>query len=637
MLQSIRERLTGVFAALIIGAIGIALTITLVDTQSFGGGSNFAARVNGEDIPLAEFRQVAQQQVLEQEEATRAELAPAARRQVEENVLEGMVRNRVVAQYVKESGYRVSDQRVAEHIRGMPAFQVGGRFSNDGYMAALASQNVSPAAFEEERRAALQIEQLQDGLLESAFFTPAEYRRFVVLEGERRRAAYALLEPQKLAAGVVVDEAAIKDYYDRHPQQFESQESVALDYVEARLADLPPAGEASEADLRAAYEANPDRFRSSEQRRARHILVAVDADTNDGAAAKLAGELRARLDKGEDFATLARQYSDDTGSAAGGGELGWAGKGTYVAPFEAALFAASPGQISPPVKTEFGYHIIQLEEIRPGDQRPFEAVRPELAAEAQARSNQDRFFALTEKMDDAALENPGSLDPVAAATGLPVKHIGVFPRAGAEPFAGNRAVIDAAFSAAVVEDGENSPLIEAGDGHAVILRVAEHRPVRLRPLEEVRAEAEQAARAEKAAQLAAERGYAMLERVRSGEDLAAVAAAADASATPPQVFGRGSQEAPAEVVNAIFRAPRPEAGKPTFSTVELPGGAFAVIRVDEVAPGNPEDIPREQRDARKNILARQTGVAEVTALAIELRQDASVMIAPDLFEQQDAL
>ena len=629
MLQTIRDRFTGVMAVLIIGAIGVALTITLVKTDTFTGATNFAARVNGEDIPLTDFRQVAQQQVLQQEEVTRTELPQDARQQIQHNVLEGMVRNRVVAQYVRGEGYRVSDERVAEHIREMPVFQVAGKFSNDGYMAALASQGVSTTAFEEERRAALQIEQLQNGLLDSSFLTPAEYRRFIVLEGERRRASFAVLDPQKVAAGVTASDEEIKAYYDAHPDKFESKESVALDYVEAKLSDIAPAGEPTEAELRAAYEANPERFRSGEQRRARHILVAVDQDTNDAAARKLADEISGRLSKGEDFAALARKYSGDTGSASSGGELGWAAKGTYVAPFEAVLFAQNPGDTSQPVKTDFGYHIIQLEEIRPGTERPFEEARQELATEARSKGSQDRYFALTEKMDDAALQNPGSLDAVAAATGMPVRHIDQFTRAGGEPLGAGRAVIDAAFSPAVLEQGENSPLVEAGEGRAVILRVTEHRPVRLRPIEEVRADVEKSVKEEKAAKLVAERGAKFIERARAGEDFTALAAEFGAApVSAGATLGRASQEAPPEVLGAIFSAPRPTGGKAAFNGVPLPTGAFAVFRVDEVIPGNPENIPREQRDARKGVLARQAGIAEVTALAVDLRKDADVVVAP---------
>jgi len=638
MLQNIRDRFTGVFAALIIGAIAVALTITLVDTSTFTGIGNFAARVNGEDIPLNDFRQVTQRQVLEQEQLTRTQMPAEARQQVERNVLESLVRNRVVAQYVREEGYRVGDAQVAEHIRGLDAFKVAGQFSGDAYAAALASQGVSPSAFEEERRAALQIEQLQNGLLESSFFTPAEYRRFVTLEGERRRAAFALIDPAPLAAAATPAEADLKAYYDAHPDQFESAESVALEFVEAEQATLQAPGAPTEAELRAAYDANPDRFATSEQRRASHILVAVDQDTNDAAAAKLAGELRARIEGGEDFAALAKQYSDDPGSAQAGGDLGWAGRGTYVAPFEDALFAQQAGTVSQPVKTEFGYHLIRLDEVRDGARKAFEEVRAELAAELASRGTQDQFFALTEKMDDAALENPGSLAAVTAATGLPVQRIDVFTRAGGGPFQGNRPIIDAAFSPGVLEDGENSPLVEVAEGKVVVLRVAEHRPAKLRPLEDVRAEVEAAWRGEEGARLAAERGRAMLEAARGGADFAAVAAQQGAAVVAAsQVLGRGSQDAPPEVIAAIFRAARPAGGKAVLDGLVLPDGRYAAFRVDEVIPGNPEEIPLEQRDARKKILARQAAIGEVTALAVDLRNDADVVVAPDLFAQPEDL
>ncbi|CAG0939089.1 Peptidyl-prolyl cis-trans isomerase D [Gammaproteobacteria bacterium] len=648
MLQNIRDRFTGVMALIIIGGIGVAMVIGLVNTETGMQGRESAASVNGEEIALTDYREVVQQQVLQQEQQTRSDIPPAERAQIDRNVLEGMVRNRVVAQYVKAQGFRVGDARVAEQIRTLPVFQVGGKFSPDGYQAALASQGVSPAVFEEERRVAMEIEQLQDGLLDSAFYTPAEFRRFVVLEGERRQAAYAIIDAKALAAGVTVTDADIKAYYDAHPDRFESRESVSLDYVEAKPAEIPPAAEPTEAELHASYDANPDRFQTAEQRRARHILIAVAKGVDDAAAASKAADIRARLEKGEDFAALARQYSDDSGSAANGGELGWAGKGTYVGPFEEALFAARPGEITQPVKTEFGYHIIQLEEVRPGVRRSFDEVRSELAEEARHKGSQDRFFELTEKMDDAALQNPGSLEAVAKASGLPIRHVAEFTRsAGGEPFGANRAVIDAAFSGRVLEAGENSALVEVGDGSAVILRVTEHRPAKLRPLEEVRAQAEAGARAEQAASLAAERGRKLVQDARAGGDFRTLVAAAGTTlVAPSEPMQRNSPAVPAEVLAAIFRVPQPAmepaaAGKTSaaasgsYDGLALQDGSYAVLRVDAVMPGRPDEIPREQRDARKAALARQTGIGEVTGVAVDLRKAAKVVVAPGLFDQQD--
>lgn len=648
MLQTIRDRFTGVMALIVIGGIGLALTIGLVSTDTGIRARNFAATVNGEDIAISDYRQIVQQQLVQQEQQSPTALSPAEREQVERNVLEGMVRNRVVAQYVKAQGFRIGDARVAEQIRTLEVFQVGGKFSPEGYQAILAGQGISPAVFEEERRASMQIEQLQSGLLDSAFFTPAEFRRFVVLDGERRQAAFAILDTAAIAASVSLAEADIKAFYDAHPERFESRESVSLDYVEAKLSDIPVPAEPAEADLRAAYEANPNRFQSAEQRRARHILVAVGKGGNDQAAATKAASVRERLEKGEDFATLARQFSDDTGSAANGGELGWAGKGTFVGPFEEALFAASPGEITQPIRTEFGYHIIQLEDVRAGARRSFEDVRDELAAEARDKGTQDRFFELTEKMDDAALENPGSLDAVAKAAGLSVRHITGFTRSGGEPLGANQAIIDAAFSTAVLEGGENSALVEVGDGHAVILRVSEYRPAKLQSFEAVRAQAEVEARTEKAAVLAAERGQKLLAEVRAGGNFRALVSAAGATVIEPaEPLARNSPVVLPEVLAAIFRAPRPAvagAGQPgtgtarsSFDGLMLLDGNYAIFRVDSVMPGRPDDIPQAERDVRKALLARQSGVGEVTGVAMDLRKAAKVIVAPDLFDQQDNL
>lgn len=638
MLQRIRDRFTGIVALTIVIAIGLAMTVTLVDLDMFTGGGNFAARVNGEEIPLTDFRQVAQRQLLTREEQRRGELTAAERQLVEREVLEGLVRNRVVSQYIRDIGYRVSDARVAEHIRGLSVFQVGGEFSSDGYRATLASQGVSPTVFEEERRTAMQIEELQNGLLESSFFTPAEFRRFIVLEGERRRAVFALLDPAGKQPVPEIAEADIKAYYEANPARFETEESVALDYIEARLADLPLAAEIDEKELHAAYDAEPERFRSAEQRRARHILIAIDDDTDEAAARKLATDLRARLTAGEDFATLARQFSDDPGSAASGGELAWAARGTYVAPFESVLFSQHVHDLSEPVRTEFGFHLIELLEIRPGASKSFAEVQGELADELRQRKRQEAFLALTEKMDDAALDSPGSLEPVAAAAGLPVHHIEHFTRVGGGPFSGRRPVIDAAFSAQVLDDRENSAVIETGEGVAVVLRVAEHRPARLPALDEVRAEVERMVREQRAAQLVADRGRAIIDAARGGADLAALLAEDQVTLTSPAApLARNSGDVPAELLAAIFRAPRPVQGQVTVDGLALADGRFGIFRLDEVIPGKPEDLSQEQRDARKNILARQAGIAEVAALVMALRDQARVVVAPGLFEQADTL
>jgi peptidyl-prolyl cis-trans isomerase D len=389
-----------------------------------------------------------------------------------------------------------------------------------------------------------------------------------------------------------------------------------------------------EAALREAYEsAEPGRFRTAEERRARHILLAITPERDEAATTKLAGELAGKLAAGADFAALAREYSSDTGSATRGGDLGFAGRGFYVPEFEEALFALAPGQVSAPVKTQFGIHLIRLDEIKAGSERSFDQVRAEIADELRRTKAQDEFLALAERLDDLALESPGSLDPVGEATGLPVRRIDVFTRAGGGPLPGSPALVEAIFDQAVLTGEENTRLIEFEDGRALVARVAEHRLPAPRPLEQVRGQVIERLRAERGAAAARERGQAIIKQVEQGTDLAA--AAAGLPLAGPVELGRGSAGAPPELLTAIFRAPRPTAG-PVVRGVELPSG-YAVFRLDSVRAGDPDQVPREIRDQRKQLLSRQTGLTEVETLASVLKSAAKVSVSPDLFRETDEL
>jgi peptidyl-prolyl cis-trans isomerase D len=637
MLQTIRERLTGVVAFFIIAIIAVALVISFGNMDAGIGTGRFAARVNGEDIPLLDYRQVYQNQLIRQQELYQGELPAELEAQLQRNVLEGMVRNRLVGQYVRDHGYRVGDQQVAAYIRSLPAFQVGGEFSSQSYIATLSSQGLTPEIFERDQRVNLEISQLQNGLVESAFYTPTEYRRFIELEQERRQVAYVLFEPSDFVAEIQVTEAEIRDYYAANPQLFETEESVSLEYLEVSLGDVSGEIAVDEAALVDYYEANIERFQTAEERLASHILIATDDDTDEAAAESLALDLSRRLEAGEAFAELASEFSDDPGSAADGGNLGWAGRGVYVDAFEEALFALGEGEVSAPVKTGFGYHIIRLDGVRPGAQQSLDEVREALLEELKRRGAEDRFYALAERVDDIALENPGSLEVVAQETGLSLNTIEVFTRAGGEPFGYVPRLVDAAFSPAVLVDGENSPLIELADDRAVVIRVTQHRLPELKGLEAVRAEIDETLRLEKAVRLAAERGEALLSRALDGEGLDELAAEFGVDLSGPKLLARTSSEVPADLLGVVFRTPSPADGASRIAGLSLGTGAYAVYSLDTVRPGRPEAIPRQQRDQRKTLLAQQAGAASAAGLIAELRRGAKVIVAPDLFEQDESL
>lgn len=633
MLQNIRNWLQGWLAWVVVGVIAVPLVLSFITTDYGVSGTNFAARVNGEDIPSVEFQRRYQDQLLAEQQAAKGQLTPEAEENLKKKTLDSLVLNRLVTQFVNEEGYRVGNQRVADYIRSLPVFQVAGQFSKPAYDAMLAAQGLSPDAFESDQRSFLTVRQIQDGLTDSSFFTPAEFRRLIALDQERRDVTYVLFDAVALGADLPVTDAEIEAYYAANSTQFMSPETVDLEYVEVALGDLDNDYEPDEAALRQAYEADPSRFKSAEERQARHILITAADGRSDADARALAEDVAKQLAAGADFAALAAKYSNDPGSASRGGDLGFAARGVYAAPFEEALFALQPGETSVPVKTEFGYHIIRLEAVRAGTEQSFEQVRPQLADELRRQKAQDDFIALAERMDDLALENPGSLEPVASGTGLPVKRFAGYTRDGGGPFGNNPNLLGAVFSDPVLEGGENTPLVEIDESRAVIARVAEHRPPAPRPLAELRDDIIKRVRAARGATEARARGDGLVSKQKAdGGDLGQVARKIGLTAVESGPLTRRSATLPPDLLAAIFRVAQPASGNPPVQGVALPDGSFAVFQVTAVVPGEPSQIPREQRDQRKQVLAQRMAVAEAEALAGQLRETADVVVARDLLK-----
>jgi peptidyl-prolyl cis-trans isomerase D len=635
MLQTIREKLTGWAAFAVLLVIGVPLVLTFVGGDFTVTGGGFAARVNGEDIPAVDFQRVFQNRLVAEQQATKNELPKEVETQLKRDVLDGLVLNRAVTQYVRDAGFRVSASRVIDHVRKMEVFQVGGQFSRPAYDATLAAQGISPAAFEQEQQAALAISQLQQGLEESSFFTPAELRRLIALDQERRDVAYVLFDPQALGAAITVSDVDVQSYYAANASQFQSPESAVIEYVEVALTDLAKDFLPDEDALHKAYDDDPTRFRSDEERRASHILIAVDDKRTEPAARALAAEIASKLSEGGDFAALAAEYSSDVGSASRGGDLGFAAPGSYVEPFEKALFALNPGQISAPVKTEFGYHIIRLDELKAGSSRSFDEVRAELVSDLKAQKAQDEFYALAERIDDLALENPTSLEPVARDSGLAIKRYEGFTRDGGGPFGKNANLITAVFSPGVLDGSENTPLIEIDDTRAIVARVAEYKMPSPKPLESVHGEIVERLRAVRATTEASSRGQTIVQQVKGGKKLLEVLGTQGLKLTEAGPITRRTPVVHPDLLSAVFRASRP-AGEPVVQGVSLSNGGYAVFELRSVVPGDPERLPQDQRDQRKQAMAQRAAGGETGALAAQLRESADVVVAPDLFKADDA-
>lgn len=635
MLQFIRDRFTGVIAFLIIGAIGVTLVISFGNMGQGGVVGTFAAEVNGEEIDMRAYQRATQNLLARQQEALQGDLPEVLQEQIQRNALEALVRNRVARQYVRDSGFRIDDRSLSAVISNTAGFQVGGVFSRDSYVAVLSSQGISPDYYENEQRALMEVRQLEDAIVSSSFFTPREFRRYIELLAEEREATIVVLDPANIAAGIVIEDDDLTLYYETNPDEFRTQEAVSLDYVEIRLDEISAQISVDEQDVRDFFDTNADQYVTEEQRQGRHILIAIDDDTDENAALLRVTDLHQRLVGGEGFAALATEFSDDPVSAEQGGDLGWASRGDYVEAFATVLFELEIGGISAPVRTEFGYHIIQLDAVNSGSLRSFDEVRDGLRDELKKLRAADSYYALAEQIDDLALENPGSLDLIEAETGRKVQRIEQFTRNGGAPFGYNAYMVDTVFGVSVLDDGENSPLIEMTDESAVILRVAEHRPSVLQPFAEVRDRVEASVRFQQAGTVARERGEQILARLKAGESSDDVAAEFGIEVQRPGMLSRSSDAVGAELLAEIFRTPHPVGDSAVYRGFRLAGGGYAIFRLDSVVAGRADTIPREVRDQRKQAMARQVGANSINALVVGLREKAKVVIAPGLFDKPE--
>ncbi|MGH8494916.1 MAG: SurA N-terminal domain-containing protein [Gammaproteobacteria bacterium] len=634
MLQQIRDRITGWIAGIVLGLIALTFIFWGID---FGTAArDEAAKVDGEAIPLSQFRTAYQNRLNQFQQYYQDEIPDAMREQIRRNVIEGMVRRSLLSQRAEEAGYRVSDAAVIESIQSLPVFQVGGEFSSDAYNARLRSQGLSPSAFEAEQRNLLELNQLQEAITRTAFATQAEVRRFAELEKEQRELAWVEFPVEAYEDGVSIDDAAIEEYYATHEDEYRTPETVTLSYVEVRADEMAGDIDVSEQELEEYFASVSERYRTTEQRRARHILIEIDDDTTEEEAQARAAAVLERAQSGGDFAALAREFSDDTGTANAGGDLGWLEPGMFAGPFDDALFSMSAGEIRGPVRSEFGFHVIELTDVRPGETRTLDDVREELTAELKSERADDRFYDRAQALADAAFETSGELDSVAEQLDLELHRIPEFSRTnGGGEIGANPIVIDAAFDEAVLVGGENSPILELGENHAMVVRVSDHQVSTVKPLEDVRGEIVAALTRIQAQRKAAEAGRNFREQIVGGGNAQELAAELGLELHAPRYVGRAEPELPTALLSEAFRAERPTGESPTVGALELNNGDFAVYLLSGVRAGSTEALSETELDTRRQQLARVRGASEFTAYVEDIRADASVKINDDLEENAD--
>ena len=592
--------------------------------------AGWAAKVEDTEISLFQLENAYQNQILQLSEY--GELPADYLVSIKAGVLESLIRDRLIELHVADAGFRVDDAMVMEIIQGASQFQEDGIFKKELYYDWLAQTAQDARLFEAQQRQSIRISQLQRGIGATAFVTPSEYRRYLNLMGEQRQVSIATFDVAALANTVVVADEDITAYYDARPNAFVSPESVDFKYVELRRDLLTQGIEISEEELLQYYQESASRYQQDEQRRARHILITFDDD--EAAAEEQAGALTARAQAGEPFEDLARQYSKDGGTAEMGGDLGTILHSQMPDALGDAIFAMQKGEITGPVRSDFGFHVVRLDDIVVGGPLPLDQVRGELEGELKTRAADARFVELERKLADA-LFDASDLDVLAEASGLEVAQATGFTRSGGEPFGASQAVINAVFDDIVLLDGQISDVVEIDRNRSVVIQVTEYRPEARKPLEEVRDEIRFNLQSQRALNMTEDRGRRFTEAIQEGKAFAAAAVEVEAQATTDFVVGRQDENIDPAVLSAIFRARKPSPGNVRIDNTVASTGDYVVFMISAVIPGRPEAVPIADRDARKEQLQTNAGAADFTAYVNELETRANIERSDEALQQQD--
>jgi peptidyl-prolyl cis-trans isomerase D len=620
MLQKIRDNLQGTIAKVTIAVIAVPFAVFGIEAF-FTGGEPKVATVGDEVITQRELEQAIELQRRRlvgsaEENVDPAELEDAKLRGP---VLDSLIERKLLGQVASRSGFRVGDAMIDRIILDDQSFQESGKFSQERFQGILASNGLTPTYYRNLLREELLINQVLGGFATSDFSTEAEIREVARITQQSVDVRYLTVPLETVGAAPEVPADRVSAYYDANKADFRTPETVGLDYLELRIEDLYQ--KVPEDEVKAEYQRRLADYKDAEERHAAHIMISSLED--EKAKARL-GELRARIEKGEDFATIAREASEDVGSAQDGGDLGYSGGDAFPAEFEQALTALKPGQVSEPLRTESGWHLVKLLDVRAKEAPSLADLRPEIESGLQKKAAKPLFIEKSEQLADLTFNSEGLAD-AAKSLGLAVKQGPVISRRGAEGLFADSRLINAAFSEDVLKSGQNSDVIELDDGHALVLRLREHNAERQQEMAEVeapiRALLAESIRRERALQ----RAKGLLAELGSGTGLETLAKRDSLQWQVALEHRRGAPDLPKELGDAVFTASRTEGGAGA-GTVVMPAGDVVVYQVSNFREGELERIPAEQQLQLRSMLAQSRGAAAAAHYRQRLRALVDVQI-----------
>ncbi|GGZ99986.1 peptidylprolyl isomerase [Arenicella chitinivorans] len=631
MLTEIRDRSSGWFAWIIAAIIIIPMAFFGVQQYADTQARPTIVEIGDAKITQPDF-QARLSQIQNQRLAQNPELASTGilnSKEFKTSVLQSMMNQELVNYVANKFGYEVSDKQVTNEILQDPTFQTDGQFDQDLFNAQMARYGRGGGrTYKTELKSSQRLGQVVSGYEESALVLPGEVRRLLEIQAEQRRFDLITVSQSDFRDQIEVSDTDIEQYYQDNIDQFQNPDRVSVEYVELDIQRVAEGIEIEEAVLQEAYESYKSGYESDETRTTRHILLSTNDGESEAAQLAKAEELVTQLRQGADFATLATENSDDPGSASNGGSLGDVERGEMVPEFDEKTFALTEGEISDPVKTQFGYHIIQVEKINATEPEPFAAKRFELQEEEQLRLAEERVAELAEQMRNLLFENPESLAKAAEMAELEVRSSDLFSRTEGTGIASNEVVREAAFSDAVLTDGYNSELIELTDGVYLALRKKEFNSAAPKQLDEVRAQIKSALINERAIALAKQTGDDLLARANSDWSSLAQDSAVKVETYTVSMLDTERKVSPA-VMSEVIKMRLDDTATKVKSFTGL-NGDFHIVRLTQIAPGDLANVSDAIKDATRRILRQRNGTAMVEAYIDGLSDQLNLEINEDL-------
>lgn len=631
MLLTIRNKSKGWVAWVIVVIITIPFALFGISSYFEGANQITVANVDGEKINAQSFERAMEQRrrFFRSQFGNNFDPEMVDNPGFRQQVVEGLISNQLIQNYAQKTGLRLSDTALRESILSNPQFQIEGEFNQDAYRRAVSARGFSTEGYEQQQRITGGINQIQTGLSSSSFANSQEVDQLLTLTLQQRDADYTVLAAKQYLQEIEVSDQQLRDEYSANEADYQQADRIKLDYVTLTLADIVKDIELDDEEIEQAYEANKGKYIKPETRLASHILLSVPRSAGQDKQQQVlqkAQDLKARIDEGEDFGKLAEEFSDDPGSKRKGGDLGIIAKGQMVPEFEDAVYNMSEGEVSEPVKTEFGYHIIKLTSLVESSQQALEAVKSEVEATEKKRLAETQFTEIAETFRTLVFENPDSLEVVTQDLGLKLQSSDWISRTAGQGDFNNPRARSAAFAGAVLDEDLNSEVVELSADKLIAMHKNQFEAQHTKTFEDVQTQIENKLKNLKAAEIAQTRGEALMASIQANsiaDDIEFVGI--------PMLKDEATNPIDRQVSTEIFKQSL-KGDETLVKGLALSNGDYAVYRLKSITPGKPAGASKEQREQIVRQLEGRSGNNAYALFNQALRKAADVEIFSSLLE-----